>query len=171
VASFATVEVRNAGKLVLVSVFVAIEALLELHFEERSPACRHVALRARHRRMFFLQRKGGRVVLSDAELCVLETLYGMTALACSTVFAPGELAGMWIRPVAVRAAIVKDRRVKVSVTVAALASEFRVLPQQWIASLGVIEMAGDRSSPPGGGVVARLATLSESRGTVNVRVT
>ena len=164
-ATITSVEVRRRDKLAGMLILVAIGAMLELDLEQRVFALGNMALIALHGGVFPFQRVSRRRVVVHRELGGLEALYRMARGALTTSGALGELPVVRIRLVTIHALLEGQRLLEVSASVALHTLYRRVLAQQGILGLRVIESLVDRFGGnllPPDGVVAGLAALDET---------
>jgi hypothetical protein len=172
VALLTAVEVGRRGELPLMFVFVAIHAAIKFDFVDCFFTSWDVALRALQRRMFALQRVGGRGMLVQAELGRLKSIHGVAGRAFSSIGPRGELALVLIF-MAVHAALKGNRLFKVAAAVTLHAFHSLMFPKQRVFGLGVIKVLIERcrrNPLPTAGVVAILATLLGKTSMVWIRV-
>lgn len=86
-----------------------------------------------------LKRVRARRMFLDSELGRLESVDGVAVRAFTSVGALGELAAVWIGPVAVRALIESHRFLEIALSMALHALDLGMLSQQRILRLRVIE--------------------------------
>jgi len=164
VALVAGVEIRSAGKLVGVTVGMAIGAALELDFIKGVLALGSMALFAFQPRVTPLQRVVGRSVFFHGEKGRLPALHVVAGRALAAILTLGELPVMSIL-VAIRAFLERDLLLEIAVGVALGAIEGGVLALERVLGLGVVESLVDglQADPlPSSGAVAGVATLREA---------
>jgi len=142
VTLLAAIFVGLRCKLSVVRVLVAIEASRELHFINRVFARRNVALRAFHFGVHTLQRIFRRFMLGHPEKRRLPVIHRVAFRAFTFLGARGKLAAVWIRFVTVRALLERQRFLEIPADVARDAADRRVLSQERILCLRVIELEG-----------------------------
>lgn len=160
-ALLASVPPRRARKLPLVFIGVAIHALRELDFELRILARGHVALGTLHTGVREDQREPSLRVVGGGEGGWTPSLDRVTTLALSAIGAEHKLASMGIGLVAIRACIVWNRGLEVGPLVTTFAGNFKVLADQRVIGLRVIEGCCEIRFFPRECCVARIASLSE----------
>jgi hypothetical protein len=114
VAFLAAIQVRRGGKLVLMFVGVAVRTLAKLDSIIRGLTSRHVALRARNRRVAALQWVTRNLVRGNIEQRGLPAVDGVASGALALVRTAGKLAVVRIGLVTVRAFGVSYRRFEVA---------------------------------------------------------
>lgn len=165
VAPFTGVEVWRSRELPSVLVAVAVGAVCKLQFEQSVPALGNMTLRAGHRGVLRLQRIRRRGMIFYGEGGRLESIHRVAGRALAAVRAFCELAAMRVRLVAVHAFLKSQRLLEIAACMALRALDSRMFPQQWIFSLGMIEILIQRSCAdplPAARVMAGLAALREA---------
>ena len=165
VAAFAGVEVRSRRELPIVVILVAIDAARKLDLEERVFAFGDMTLGAFDGKVFSFERICGTGMIFRGKGRGFEAVHSVARRALRPAGPLGELAVMWIGLVTIHARCERDRLLEISASVAEGAIHGRVLPQQGILRLRVIEVPAHRSqrnSFPAFGGVAGLAALRET---------
>lgn len=160
-AALAPVEIGCAGELVPVHVPVAIYASRDLDAEDGCSTRGRVALRALSFSMFFAQRKIGFVVVGEGELRRFESADSVARFALAAVSSGEKLPIVRVRLMAVGTSIVRYGRFKVAIAMAGFAAQLKVLAEQGILRLRVIELHREVASFPTRGAMARFAALLE----------
>lgn len=160
-ALIAAVAPRRRGKLPIVFILVAIEAGCELDFVAGRLAGRSMTVGALDLGVRRDQRKLGFGVISHRVGGRNPSFNGVAAFAASFVSPRKELAAMWVGLVAVRALDMGNLRLEVGALVAGEAGNLKVLAQQRVVGLGVIEGGREGGFLPCKGGVAALAALLE----------
>ena len=119
---------------------MAVGAKLELDLVESVFSLRGVTLHALQARVTALQGISGCRMFLDTELRRLKSIDSMTGLARAAVGPLGELPVMGIGFVAIRALIESDGFLEVALSVALHAFHLRMLAQQRIFCLRVVEI-------------------------------
>jgi len=148
VALLATIAPRRAGKLSLVLVLVAIDALGEFDFEFCVFAGGRVARIAFHAGMRKRERETGFGVIGDGEYRGAPTLHGMAAFAASSIGALRKLTLMLVF-VAVGAYRMRNGCFEVAVFMTAHAGHVDVLALQGEFCFGVVEGCSEARFLPG----------------------
>lgn len=117
VTALAVVEVWRSGKLVVVHILMAIDALRCLDPKHCALSCRHMALGASNIGVLGAKRELGLAVVANCEFCRPEAIEGMTRVASTTIGPGQELAIVGVRLVAIRTEVVLDRRLEVAIAV------------------------------------------------------
>jgi len=164
VALVASIEIGGRGKLIGMSIGMAIGAALKLDFVKGVLALRNVALHALQARVTALQRVVGRSVFFHGEKGRLPSLYVVAGRTFAAILTLDELPVMSIL-VAIRALLEWDLLLEIAVGVALGAIDSEVLALERVLGLGVIEslVHGLQVDPlPSAGIVAGVATLRET---------
>ena len=160
----AGVEIRSRGKLIGMSIGMAIGAALKLDFIKGVLALRNVALHALQPRVTALQRVVGRSVFFHREKGRLPSLHVVAGRALTAILTFDELTVVSIL-VAIRALLEWDLLLEIAVGVALGAIDAEVLALERVLGLGVVEslVHGLQVDPlPSAGIVAGVATLGET---------
>ena len=160
----AGVEIRSAGKLIGVSIGMAIGAALKLDFIKGVLTLGSMALHAFQPRVAALQRVVGRSVFFHGEKGRLPALHVVAGRAFTAILTLDELPIMSIL-VAIRALLERDLLLEIAVGVALGAIDGGVLALERVLGLGVVESLVDglQADPlPSAGIVAGVATLREA---------
>ena len=163
-ALVASIEIGGRGKLIGMSIGMAIGAALKLDFVKGVLALRNVALHALQARVTALQRVVGRSVFFHGEKGRLPSLYVVAGRTFAAILTLYELPVMSIL-VAIRALLEWDLLLEIAVGVALGAIDGGVLALERVLGLGVVEALVDglQVDPlPSTGVVAGVATLREA---------
>ena len=162
VATFTFVFVGRSRKLPVMRVLVAVQAGGELHLVDGVFACRQMAFRAFDSNVFSPQRISGGVMFLDAKERWLPAFYGM-ALRAFAFFGPRfELALVRIRLMAVVAIRKLQGLLEFPVHMTLHAVYCRMLAQQRIFRLRVVEFElGQKLLPACGGMTILAALLLE----------
>lgn len=163
-ALVAGVEIRSSGKLIGVTVGVAIGATPKLDFINGVLALRSVALHALQPRVTALERVVGRSVFFHGEKGRLPALYVVAGRTLAAILTLDELPVVSIL-VAIRAFLEWDLLLEIAVGVALGAIDGSVLAFERVLGLGMVESLADglKVDPlPSAGIVAGVATLGEA---------
>ena len=163
-ALVASIEIGGRGKLIGMSIGMAIGAALKLDFVKGVLALRNVALHALQARVTALQRVVGRSVFFHGEKGRLPSLYVVAGRTFAAILTLDELPVMSIL-VAIRALLEWDLLLEIAVGVALGAIDSEVLALEGVLGLGVVEslVHGLQVDPlPSAGIVAGVATLRET---------
>ena len=163
-ALIAGVEIRSSGKLIGVSIGMAVGAALKLDFIKGVLALGSMALHAFQTRVTALERVVGRGVFFHGEKGRLPALHVVAGRALAAILTLDELPFVSIL-VAIRALLKWDLLLEIAVGVALGALDGSVLALERVFGLGVVEplVDGLQVDPlPSGGAVAGVATLREA---------
>lgn len=138
VTALAPVIARRRGKLPFVHILMARGALRERHFVLRVFAFGHVALRARHLRMFLEQRIRRRRMILDGVTGRLPGFFVVARFAVASIFTMNKLPAVNVS-VAIQAAIKRNGCFEILGLVTVLAGNRGVFAQQRVLRLAVIE--------------------------------
>ena len=159
-----SVEIGSSGKLVGVSIGMAIGAALKLDFIKGVLALRDVALHTLQPRVAALQWVVGCSMFFHGEKGRLPALDVVAGRALAAILTLGELPVMSIL-VAICALLERDGLFEIAIDVALGAIDSSVLALERVLRLGVIKSLGDglKVDPlPSACIVAGVATLRET---------
>lgn len=140
VALLALIQVGCGGKLASMPVAVTVRAELELDLVESVFSLRSMTLHALQARVSGLQRVGGGRMFLDPELRRFPSVHGVTGRALASVGPLRELSSVRIGLVAIHALIEGDRLLEVALRMTLHAFHLRMLAQQRVLCLRVIEI-------------------------------
>jgi len=139
VAGFAAVHIRRRGELIVVRVFMAIQASCEFHFVNRVLAGRRVALFAGDDGVFSFQRVSGSRVLLHAKQRRLPAGDDMALRAFSLAHTGLKLALVRVGRMTRRARIERKKFFEIAARVAFAAAHLQMHSQQGVFCFGMIE--------------------------------